>query len=156
LCAPGDNITSTHTLGLTATPCASPPRFADYATLDGTSFSAPLVASAVALVQSYRRQQGLKLLTPQSMRLRLMETADDISGQNPARVGQIGAGRLNVFRALTDPPGSWADRLISIPAPGVVVLPSISGRARVAFVTSDRHLLVLSGVAGDTLLDVGI
>src|SRR5262249_2771236 len=49
----------------------------DYAvTASGTSFASPLVAGAVALVQSHRRALGLPPLDPVNLRLRLIETTD--------------------------------------------------------------------------------
>ena len=72
----------------------------------GTSFAAPLVCGEVALVQAYRRARGQPPLDPVSMRLRVVETADDISALNPA--GGYGSGRVNFQRALADPPGSYS------------------------------------------------
>ena len=66
------------------------------ALLNGTSFSAPLASGVAALIQSrYVWPYAHHLLTPRGIQFRLIETADDISAQNPALTGQYGAGRLN-------------------------------------------------------------
>lgn len=124
LAAPGVNLVSTlltrpgsDSLGLRQ------PSYLSTAT--GTSFSAPLVAGAVALMQSDRRARGLPPLTPYALKLRLMETADDIAAANPGVTG-YGAGRLNVGRALTDPVRSW-----SLPAGVWTVGPGVALRKHV-------------------------
>ena len=61
----------------------------------GSSFSAPLVAGAAALVKSVRPDWKAKEII-----LDLLSTADDIDSLNPGFVGQIGYGRLNVGRAV--------------------------------------------------------
>jgi subtilisin family serine protease len=66
------------------------PAYADG--LSGTSFAAPLVSGAAALVHAHRRALGMKPITATGMRMRLRETADDIGAINPS--GGFGAGRL--------------------------------------------------------------
>ncbi len=65
----------------------------------GTSFSAPLVAGAAALVRA--REPGL---TAQQVMERLRVTADDIYTipTNTPFEGTLGKGRLNMLKALTD------------------------------------------------------
>ncbi len=65
----------------------------------GTSFSAPLVAGAAALVRA--REPGL---TAQQVMERLRVTADDIYDlpTNIPFEGTLGKGRLNMLQALTD------------------------------------------------------
>ena len=115
----------------------------------GTSFAAPQVAAAAALVQSHRKATGLRPLTPLEMMFRLRDTADDISALNAG--GGYGTGRLNLFRALTDPPASLAVRAGAVAVGPAVVLPTLNGHPRVVFATSDAHLLFLDGTSGDTM-----
>ena len=70
----------------------------DYATVGGTSFAAPLVAGAAALV---RRQ--FPNYNSDQVAARLRQTADNIDAlpANAAWVGRLGSGRLNVLAALT-------------------------------------------------------
>lgn len=84
LSAPGNHIYST-TFGNT------------YGYKSGTSMASPVVASAAALVKSYRRD-----LSMQQVGQLLRVTADNLDAVNPSFTGQLGKGRLNVFRALTE------------------------------------------------------
>lgn len=148
LCAPGQSIattvlhaTGTDSIGL---------RQATYSPGEaGTSFSAPMGAAAVALLDQYRRVQGLPKLTPYLTQLRITETVDDISALNPGT--GYGTGRLNLFRMLTDPTRStgFPARAPTIGPP--VIVPS-RGESRVAYATADSGLLVLGAVSGDTLV----
>lgn len=65
----------------------------------GSSFAAPMVAGAAALVRSH-----LPGLSAQQVMEQLRVTSDDIYdvGSNMDYYGQMGKGRLNVLRALTD------------------------------------------------------
>jgi hypothetical protein len=63
----------------------------------GTSFAAPQVAGAVALM----RTQFPSLNAIQAM-ARLIATTDNIDALNPSVAGLIGKGRLNVFRAVSE------------------------------------------------------
>jgi serine protease AprX len=66
----------------------------DYLMLSGTSTSTPVVSGAVALML-----QQDPTLTPDDVKVRLMDSADAIPG---ATLGQEGAGKLDVPAALTD------------------------------------------------------
>ena len=69
-----------------------------FATISGTSMAAPHVAGAVALML-----QANPSLTPEQIRLMLMNTATDIreiDGRSFRPIDQ-GAGMINVFRAIT-------------------------------------------------------
>ena len=70
----------------------------DYTAVGGTSFAAPLVAGAAALV---RRQ--FPNYTAEQVAARLRQTADNIDAlpANAAWAGRLGTGRLNVLAALT-------------------------------------------------------
>ncbi|MCK5367707.1 MAG: S8 family serine peptidase, partial [Cyclobacteriaceae bacterium] len=84
--APGDNVFSTKNNG-------------GYEKTTGSSFAAPMVAGAAALVRSH---------FPEMSALQVMEqlrvTSDNIYsvGSNMDFYGQLGRGRLNVQRALSD------------------------------------------------------
>lgn len=70
-----------------------------YASFQGTSMASPLVASLAALIKSHEPEIGvLELFT------RIVETADEIESLNPEYVNQLGSGRINALRALTENP----------------------------------------------------
>ncbi|MBI1798656.1 MAG: S8 family serine peptidase [Candidatus Eisenbacteria bacterium] len=119
-------------------------------TLNGTSFAAPLASGAVALMQAHQIAIGRPPLWPTAALLRLRETTDDIAPENPSLTG-YGTGRLNLLRALTDPPGSTARRTAAENVGPAVVLPSKSGRATLAYVTTNSKLMMVDGLTGDTL-----
>lgn len=81
LCAPGENV------------------HYGTGTNSGTSFAAPMVAGAIALL----RAEYPNLSVEQVMN-RIKNTTDNIYGiaGNDAYLGQLGTGRLNVYRALND------------------------------------------------------
>jgi serine protease len=68
-----------------------------YGYASGTSMSCPLVAGAAALVWSRWPD-----LTGDQVRARVVSSADPIDIQNMDWVGQLGLGRLNVYRAVAD------------------------------------------------------
>ena len=74
---------------------------AGYSSMDGTSFSSPIVAAAAALVKLKNPSY-----TPDKLRLVLEQTADDdyqpCSGGNPGYDRYFGWGRVNVLRALKE------------------------------------------------------
>lgn len=82
--APGYNVFTTKTGG-------------DYGKTTGTSFSAPQVAGAAALVRSYYPE-----LTAQQVIERLRMASDDVSGtgKNTNYIEKIGKGRLNMQKVL--------------------------------------------------------
>ncbi len=63
----------------------------------GTSMATPMVAGAAALVKSICPDWD-----SDRIRLQLSCSADPIDDLNPRHAGVLGAGRLNLFRALTD------------------------------------------------------
>ncbi|MDB5234501.1 MAG: hypothetical protein JWR44_1494 [Hymenobacter sp.] len=71
---------------------------ADYVAVGGTSFAAPLVSAAAALVRRRFPQY-----TAAQVAAQLRQTADNIDALpvNAAWVGRLGTGRLNVLAALT-------------------------------------------------------
>jgi subtilisin family serine protease/chitodextrinase len=120
--------------------------------LNGTSFSAPLTAGVAALIQArYVWPYSYHLLTPRGVQLRLMETADDISAQNPGLAGLYGAGRLNAYRALTEITGSTATRTRARSVGAPVLVPS-NQNMRAAFLTTNRLLLQIDVVSQDSVM----
>lgn len=73
--------------------------FNGYTTSSGTSFSAPMVSAAAALVRSH-----FPWMTAQQAGEQLRVTADNIDtlASNAAYTYSLGAGRLNIYNALTD------------------------------------------------------
>lgn len=87
ICAPGDPIFSTvqrRYLGKSR-----------YGSLEGTSMSAPLVASVTGFIWGQRPE-----LTAGQVRDIILESADNIDEQNSRYKGMLGSGRLNVSKAL--------------------------------------------------------
>ena len=85
VCAPGDNVNSTW-----------PGSF--YVTSSGTSMSSPIVAGAAGIVKNqFPSYNGLQVGE------RLKVTCDNIYSSNPSYINKLGSGRINLFRALTDP-----------------------------------------------------
>ena len=61
----------------------------------GTSFSSPIVVGSLGLLKSYFPNESNSWLEN-----RLYESADNIDDQNPGYIGLLGAGRVNVFKAI--------------------------------------------------------
>ena len=80
-----------------------------YIRSSGTSMAAPIVAGAAALLRSHFPE-----LTALQTAARLQATADPIDSiaANAEVAGLMGSGRLNMYRALTDPFTPWL-RLVS-------------------------------------------
>lgn len=68
----------------------------NYGSVQGTSFSAPLVSSVAALVMGYRSD-----LTALQVREQVRVSADPIDYYNVTYAGKLGKGRLNAYNALT-------------------------------------------------------
>ncbi len=81
LVAPGVGIRSTYVNG-------------GYATWSGTSFSAPFVSATAALILSAQPSLPGSIVTQ-----RLLTTGRSLDGRNPAYVGKIGHGMLDIARA---------------------------------------------------------
>lgn len=82
ICAPGSDIYSTVP-------------FNTYDTYSGTSMASPLTAGALAFIWSVK-----STLSGNDVINLLKINADNIDSQNPSRVGQLGAGRINLHRAI--------------------------------------------------------
>lgn len=72
-----------------------------YASEYGTSFSSPFTAGVCALVKSANPS-----FTPLQLGERVRVTADNINSINPSYADQLGKGRVNAYRALTENPPS--------------------------------------------------
>jgi len=64
-----------------------------YAAAWGTSFSAPIVSGAIAMIASLRGHGHADSRS-------IVHTADNIDSLNPGFAGQLGKGRVNLLRAL--------------------------------------------------------
>jgi len=69
----------------------------EYSSDNGTSYSAPIVAGVMALVKT-QHPSWAGIQVAEQVRV----TADNIDLLNPNYVGQLGNGRINAFRAVTD------------------------------------------------------
>ncbi len=91
VCAPGDDIYSTVSLGYEE----------GYVQWDGTSFAAPMVSGLAALIWSMKPS-----MTMTEVRDAIVYTADDIDDINPGYEGLLGSGRINVLAALSTLPNA--------------------------------------------------
>jgi serine protease len=83
ICAPGINILTTY-----------PP--SGLSTYNGTSFSTALVSGLAALICSWRPSY-----TNDQIEAFIEQSADSIDHLNPSRRGQLGAGRINCYQAIS-------------------------------------------------------
>ncbi|MCA9787507.1 MAG: S8 family serine peptidase [Calditrichaeota bacterium] len=72
-----------------------------YGTKSGTSMATPQVASLCALLSSTQ-----PFYSPAQLREHVIFTCDDIDALNPAHSGELGRGRINARRALTESPAT--------------------------------------------------
>ncbi len=68
-----------------------------YASVQGTSFSSPITCGSAALIWSARPG-----LTASQVASTLTSSADNIDAVNPLYIGKMGAGRVNLLKALGD------------------------------------------------------
>lgn len=69
----------------------------DYGYMSGTSMAAPMVAGLLGLVKSYHPDWDNDEILVQ-----VIGSADDIDTLNPGFENQLGSGRINAFRALSE------------------------------------------------------
>ncbi len=85
-----------------------------YASFTGSSMAAPNAAGAAALIWSAN-----PTWTRDQVVAQLLATADNIDWLNPNHAGQLGAGRVNPYRALTEALGPPAlEQVTGLPAHG--------------------------------------
>lgn len=72
--------------------------FSSYATFNGTSMATPLVSSALGYIWSC-----FPSLTPAQLESVLLHTADNLDAVNPNYKGLLGAGRVNLLKAISCP-----------------------------------------------------
>lgn len=70
-----------------------------YESWNGTSMACPFVSGAAGLIIGYGETLGKKF-TPAQVEYILKEGADNIDAENPAYIGYLGAGRLNINNSL--------------------------------------------------------
>ena len=68
---------------------------AKYGYMEGTSMASPIVAGLAGLMLSED-----STLTPEKLTAIMKATSDNIDAENPGYVGQLGAGRINAFKAI--------------------------------------------------------
>ncbi|GAB3702387.1 hypothetical protein GCM10027592_31760 [Spirosoma flavus] len=112
--APGTTIRSTIPYG-------------NYEFYTGTSMASPLVAGLAALMLSAN-----PTMSAVQVQTGLKATADNIDAQNPSYVGQLGAGRINAFKAVkwattvnSTASGSWTGSNWTFQAPSIYTNPVI-------------------------------
>lgn len=89
--APGDQIRSTYAVNYNPT----------YATLSGTSMSAPMVSGMIGLLRS-----KVPTLTLNQVISLIKNYADNIDALNPGYEGKLGAGRINLYNSLSHLPNA--------------------------------------------------
>ena len=89
ICAPGYGV-----FGAQHSQYCSNPDFPYYGNLTGTSFAAPIVAGACALLKSINKD-----FTPGEIQYFIKSTADPVQDEHDYH-GMLGAGRLNIYRAV--------------------------------------------------------
>lgn len=144
ICAPGSNILSTYPTNSTSSQ-------------SGTSMASPVCAGALAIVRSYYPSyNGLQCAE------RLKQTADVVSA-NTSFPNKMGTGRVNLYRALTDPAStsvSYINRVLTDNNDDVLVIgdtirvtgdffnylgPTSNLVATISVVTPGGYLTVLDG-----------
>jgi hypothetical protein len=116
----------------------------------GTSFSAPLTAAAIALLQEHRRRSGLGPLSPEDLAFRVRETADDVTADNPGP-HLYGSGRLNVSRLVFDPPRTQRLRFADSTIGDAILLATHRGARRLLVASGTGEIVLLEPSSGEVL-----
>jgi len=132
-CAPGKFVLSTYYINT-----ATPPNQHWYAWMDGTSMAAPFVCGLSALLVSQN-----PALTRADVRSIIASTCDPIDALNPSYAGQLGAGRINAYRALSLGSEDW-QRVTGGPVTGSPLPVKIGLRRYAAVTSSDGCMYVFN------------
>ena len=90
-----------------------------YGNLSGTSMSTPLVSSAAALVKARFPELDMQQVGEQ-----LTSSTDNVDGKNPSYIGQLGKGRLNLLKAVTQISTSVKNQKLTIDDSGSGTIPA--------------------------------
>jgi len=93
------DVTSPGGAGINSMRSTTPPN--NYGNKEGTSMASPVAAGVFALVKSLHPSWSNDEIIEQ-----VLGTADSVDDLNVSKVGLIGEGRINAFRALTDQPAT--------------------------------------------------
>ncbi len=93
------DVTSPGGAGINSMRSTTPPN--NYGNKEGTSMASPVAAGVFALVKSLHPSWSNGEIIEQ-----VLGTADSVDDLNVSKVGLIGEGRINAFRALTDQPAT--------------------------------------------------
>ncbi len=96
---------------------------------NGTSYSSPLVAGLAGIIKSLH-----PTWTPRQIALQIKTTCDSIDGANPTLAGNLGRGRVNFARALSESHAGIEILSANIRTPG----------GRTLFLQNDTILMTLS------------
>ncbi len=82
-----------------------------YGDMSGTSMAAPAAAGVAALIWSHNKD-----FKSEQVLARLYAGVDNIDDKNPSHVGQLGVGRINLFKALSTNLKDPVNLTISLPS----------------------------------------
>jgi len=115
ICSPGGSNTGGPS-GLLSTTFNSS-TYGNYDLMQGTSMATPVATGMAGLILSVNPE-----LTPDEVENIMKTTADDIYAINPTYVGQLGSGRINAYRAVSNTP---YPPLANFSTPVTTILPNM-------------------------------